>query len=103
MRHPLRDLSHSSRCAEIQKDKASVNNPGEGICIAYGENPRVKATKGNYIGLIKFAPTGEIVGGLWEVGKVKPENPQDIVKEHTWYTVNDDGNLTEVEDERKND
>lgn len=94
MRHHNRDVNHHSQNAIVQNDEAMLAVEGEGICIAYGKNPRVKAVKGNYIGLIKFDESG-VVGGLWQVGEYKPENPQSRVPARTWLTVDEIGNLVE--------
>ena len=93
MRHRNRDLKHSSRNCIVCDEAAVLTVPGEGVCIAYGSDPRVKAMNGNYIGIVKYLESGEIVGGLWEVGKLKPEKPEETVQEDKWYTVDDIGNL----------
>ena len=101
----LKELVQYSRC-EVWKEEAMNTTPGEGICIAYGSNPRVKASKGNYIGLIKFLDTGEVVGGMWKVGTMRPEDREKIVPSNTWLTVDNIGNLIEdeeLENERKDD
>lgn len=96
MSHPQRDLEHSSNNAEVHRNEAETTAPGEGLAIAFGKNPKVRAKDGNFIGLIRFVGK-ECVGGLWQVGKIKPENPSEVVKE-TWYTVDDVGNLIEVKE-----
>lgn len=104
MRHPERDMRHESFHCEVWPESSQLTSEGDGICIAYGKNPKVKAAKGNYIGLIKFLDTGEVVGGMWKVGTLKPEDREKIVPSNTWLTVDDIGNLIEdeeLENERK--
>lgn len=103
MRHKERDLDHRSTRCVVESEAAELNVKGEGICIAYGSDPRVKASQGNYIGIVKYLETGEVVGGLWEVGKAKPENPGAMVEDNKWLTVDDIGNLIDwrKKDERK--
>lgn len=98
MRHPERDMHHSSKRCEVWPESSIQTQDGDGICIAYGKNPKVKASRGNYIGLIKFMDSGEVVGGMWKVGTMRPEDREKIVPSNTWLTVDDIGNLIEDEE-----
>lgn len=93
VQHPMRDRwEQRYQGIVVAKERAEANER-ENIAIARGKHPRVKGVEGAILGLILEPERGEIVSARLFVA-----NRQQAGK---WYTIDEDRNLQEVQDEKK--
>lgn len=95
VQHPMRDgWEQSGTGIVVAKDRAKADTP-DTIAIARGKNPRVKGVEGAVLGLILEPRKGEIASARLFV----PDSQQS----GKWYTIDEDRNLKEVQDEAGTD
>lgn len=93
IQHPMRDKwEQTGKGIEVAKDKAEGKRKNS-IAIARGKKPRVKGVEGAILGLILEPNKGEITSA-----KLFVPDKQQAGK---WYTVDENRNLKEVQDEEK--
>ena len=89
-KHPLREIERSVDGVDIG-ETAQAKRVGH-LAIARGENPKVRGTARSAIGIIK-EQDGVITG-------VRMGQPGKNLKENVWYTLDEDNNMVEVENEK---
>lgn len=93
VQHPMRDKWEQKRNGLVVAKESAEADERESIAIARGKHPKVKGVEGAILGLILEKKKGEIISARLFVPNQKQAGK--------WYTIDENRNLQEVQDEKK--